>query len=149
MEGRGWRGRGWGDRGSGVVWVVAFMALVWLVGVVAMSVGAIRAARHRADAAADLAALGAAARVPQGAEVACRVAREIVAGAGGRLAGCRLRGEIVEVSVVLALNAPFEAGEIEIVSRARAGPAGLGSRNLTFPQSVVLRVNRCHGTWPP
>ncbi|GAA3961392.1 hypothetical protein GCM10023085_49780 [Actinomadura viridis] len=108
------------------MWVVAFMALVWLVGGVAMSVGAVRAARHRADAAADLAALGAAARVSQGAEAACRVAAEIVAESGGRLAGCRLRGEIVEVSVALALEAPLEAGEFEIVSRARAGPAGSG-----------------------
>ncbi|WP_344273046.1 Rv3654c family TadE-like protein [Actinomadura napierensis] len=119
-----WR-RGWrSDRGSGTVWVVAFMAVIWVGGVVAVGVGGVRAARHRGDAAADLAALAGAARVADGPAAACRVAREIARRSGARMAGCVVHGEIVDVSVTVALRAPVGGGALRVESKARAGPAG-------------------------
>ncbi|MFC5749174.1 Rv3654c family TadE-like protein [Actinomadura rugatobispora] len=108
------------DRGAGVVWVVACMALVWVVGVAAMTVGAARVTRHRADAAADLAALGAAARAPEGTEVACKAAAEAVRKSGGRLSACSVRDRVAEVSVAMVLRGPVRG--LDVVSRARAGP---------------------------
>jgi secretion/DNA translocation related TadE-like protein len=98
------------------------MSLVWLVGVVAVTVASVRMARHRVDAAADLAALGAAARRADGEAAACRAAAEVVARSGARLAGCSVRGGIAEVSVVLGVRVPLGIRERAVVSRARAGP---------------------------
>lgn len=108
------------DKGSGTVWVLAFAAVIWVGGVAAVAVGGVRGVRHRADAAADLAALAGASRVAEGAGVACGKARSIAAESGARLAQCRVQGEVVEVSVVI----PLRVGSLKVVSRARAGPAG-------------------------
>ncbi|QKW39889.1 flp pilus-assembly TadE/G-like family protein [Actinomadura sp. NAK00032] len=113
-----------GDRGSGTVWVVAFAAVVWVAGVAAIAVGGVRGARHRGDAAADMAALAAAARVADGGRSACARAREIAADSGARLAQCRVRGGDVEVSVTVRLKVPMGIGDLRVVSRARAGPVG-------------------------
>jgi secretion/DNA translocation related TadE-like protein len=99
------------------------MALLWFAGVLAVTVGSVRAARHKVEVAADLAALGAAARVVGGREAACQVAAAVVADAGARLSGCSVRGRIVDVSVEIGLRLPFGAGELRVASRARAGPA--------------------------
>ncbi|MFI0449119.1 Rv3654c family TadE-like protein [Actinomadura sp. 6N118] len=116
---------GWGsDRGSGVVWVVGFMAVVWVVAVTAMTVGSVRAARHRADAAADLAALAGAARVAEGRAAACRAAEAIAAKSGGRLSACGVRGRVVEISVTVVLKVPIATDALRVSSRARAGPVG-------------------------
>ncbi|GGV23532.1 hypothetical protein GCM10010182_52540 [Actinomadura cremea] len=117
-------GRLGGDRGSGTLWVVAFMAVIWVGGVAAMTVGAVRAARHRGDAAADLAALAGAAHVAEGRAGACRWAREVAMASGARMERCTVRGEVVEVRVVVGVNGPGEIGVLRIVSRARAGPVG-------------------------
>ncbi|XVQ10856.1 Rv3654c family TadE-like protein [Spirillospora sp. CA-255316] len=123
--------RGGEDRGAGVVWVMACMALVWVVGVAAMTVGAARVTRHRADAAADLAALGAAARALEGREVACRAAATVVRKSGGRLSACSVHDRIADVSVVMVLRVPFEISGLHVVSRARAGPVARESVPLT------------------
>ncbi|MFC6884164.1 Rv3654c family TadE-like protein [Actinomadura yumaensis] len=112
------------DRGSGTVWTAAFMAVVWLAATTAMAVGAVRAARHKADSAADLAALAAAGHVGEGAGGACRRAAAIATGSGGRLSVCSVRGRIVDVTVTMVLDAPFGAGVLRVVSQARAGPVG-------------------------
>ncbi|MEV0660178.1 Rv3654c family TadE-like protein [Actinomadura luteofluorescens] len=113
-----------GDRGSGTVWVLAFAVVLWVVGVAAVLVGGVRGARHRGEAAADMAALAGAARVADGGGVACARAREIAVGSGARVVRCRVRGEVVDVSV--AVDVPMLMGlkGRRIVSRARAGPAG-------------------------
>lgn len=124
---RGGRGRRWGgagERGAGTVWVVAFMAVIWVGGVAALTVGGVRAARHRGDAAADLAALAGAAHVADGRAAACGRAREIAAASGARLQTCTVRGDVVEVRVVVRVKGPGEIGDLRIVSRARAGPVG-------------------------
>lgn len=112
------------DRGSGAIWVVAFAAVVWVAGVAAIAVGGVRAARHRGDAAADMAALAAAARVAEGGEAACRRAAGIARESGARLSACQVSGGIVAVSVTVPLRVPMGIGNLRIVSRARAGPVG-------------------------
>ncbi|GAA2442260.1 hypothetical protein GCM10010191_68230 [Actinomadura vinacea] len=107
------------------------MALLWVAAVAAMTLGSARVTRHRADAAADLAALGAAARAVEGREMACRAAAGVVRNSGGRLAACSLHGRIAEVSVEMVLRVPFETDGLKVVSRARAGPVeqeGVASR---------------------
>ncbi|GLZ13768.1 hypothetical protein Acsp04_40030 [Actinomadura sp. NBRC 104425] len=122
-----------GDEGAGTLWSVAFMAILWFSAVAAMTVGGVRVARHRADAAADLAALAAAARVAEGAGEACRSAAIVVRGFGGRLKSCRVRGDIVDVSVTMAVTGAVAIGDIRIVSRARGGPAKSESVPLPHP----------------
>ncbi|QFG23301.1 hypothetical protein F7P10_21450 [Actinomadura sp. WMMB 499] len=117
-------GPGERDRGAGTLWVVAFMAVIWMGGVAAMAVGGVRAARHRGDAAADLAALAGAAHAAEGRAAACRWAREMAGASGARLERCTVRGEVVEVRVAVRVRGPGEIGELRIVSRARAGPVG-------------------------
>lgn len=115
----------WGtDRGSGTIWVVAFAAVVWVAGVAAIAVGGVRAARHRGDAAADMAALAAAASVAEGDEGACRRAADIAVESGARLSGCQVRGDVAAVSVTVPLKVPMGIGNLRVVSRARAGPVG-------------------------
>ncbi|MGI8334985.1 Rv3654c family TadE-like protein [Actinomadura scrupuli] len=79
------------DEGSGTIWVVGLMALIWLVAITTMVAGGVRAARHRAHAAADGAALAAAAHAAEGPAVACRIAATVAAGTGARLTGCVVR----------------------------------------------------------
>ena len=99
------------------------MAVVLLTATVALAAGGVRAARHRALAAADLAALAAAARAAAGSGPACRAAEEVAAGSGGRLSGCVLRGGIADVTVVVTVRAPEPLGVLRLRARARAGPA--------------------------
>jgi secretion/DNA translocation related TadE-like protein len=109
------------DRGSMTVWVAAVIALIGLVLTVAVGYGAAVTGRHRAETAADLAALAAAVRVPDGAAVACRTATRIVTRNGAVLRGCRVAGEDVEVEV----GRPVRLGRFGVhtaVARARAGP---------------------------
>jgi secretion/DNA translocation related TadE-like protein len=71
-------------------------------------------ARHRAQAAADLAALAAAARLTLGTEAACGRASGIAHQMGARVTDC----SVDELDVVVTVNAG-RAG-----AAARAGPAG-------------------------
>ncbi|NVI89109.1 flp pilus-assembly TadE/G-like family protein [Actinomadura sp. BRA 177] len=104
--------------------MVAFAAVVWVTGVAAIAVGGVRGARHRGDAAADMAALAAAARVAEGSGSACGRAEDIAAESGAWLSRCRVNGEVVDVSVTVRLKVPMGIGRLRVVSRARAGPVG-------------------------
>ncbi|MEV4251860.1 Rv3654c family TadE-like protein [Spirillospora sp. NPDC049652] len=119
---RRWEGEG--DRGAGTVWVLAFLGVIWAVGLAAIVVGGVRVARHRVEAAADLGALAGAGHVGEGEEAACRAVREVAADSGGRVASCAVRGRIVEVSTDAVVRLPFGIREVRVVARARAGPAG-------------------------
>jgi secretion/DNA translocation related TadE-like protein len=106
------------DRGVATVWAAWLVAgLAALVGLVA-TVGAVAVARHRADSAADLSALAAAAYGPWGEEYACGLARWVSERMEVRLAGCRMSGWEVRVEVVAAVN-----GLGHVTAHARAGPA--------------------------
>ncbi|WP_268248592.1 Rv3654c family TadE-like protein [Actinomadura welshii] len=118
------RGLVGGDRGAGTIWVLAFAAVIWVVAIAAVAVGGVRGARHRADAAADLAALAGAARLAEGARGPCASAGRIAVESGARLAGCEVQGDVVEVSVRVDVVVPMGLGAVKVLSRARAGPVG-------------------------
>ncbi|GAA2074698.1 Rv3654c family TadE-like protein [Actinomadura alba] len=116
----------WGaDRGSGTLWALTAMAVIWLAAVLAMTVGGVRAARHRAHTAADLAALAAASHAATGAAVghACRRASEVAAASGGRVSACVVRGQVADVTVVVTIRVPVSSSRWRLVVRSRAGPS--------------------------
>jgi secretion/DNA translocation related TadE-like protein len=110
------------DRGSGTLWMLASIGLIWSVATMAMAVGGVRAARHRAYAAADLAALAAASHLADGAGSACELAARIARGSGARLRHCVFHGRISEVVVVSEVRSIPALGHLTATARARAGP---------------------------
>lgn len=83
-------------------------------------VGAAVVARHRAQSAADLAALAAAARVPSGAAAACAEARAVAGAMHAQLRACEC--EELDVIVTIAVEVSGAIGA-EALAAARAGPA--------------------------
>jgi secretion/DNA translocation related TadE-like protein len=113
------RGR---DEGSATLWVVCAMAVVVAVGGACAAVGTVTVDRHRADAAADAAALAAAADVLAGQSGACAAGAVIAKADGATLTRCGLAGAAAQVEVTVAL--PGLLGRFGVaVGRARAGPA--------------------------
>ncbi|MEU2829520.1 Rv3654c family TadE-like protein [Streptomyces lavendulae] len=109
------------DRGSATVWAaVVATALVAVFGGVLL-LGQAVVARHRAGAAADLAALAAAVTWARGPEEACAVAGRVARAQGAEVAVCRVGGEVAEVTARVRAG-PFAPGV-----PARAGP-GAASR---------------------
>ncbi|MFL5912181.1 MAG: Rv3654c family TadE-like protein [Gaiellaceae bacterium] len=111
------------DRGSGTVWMLALIGLTWSVAVMAMTVGGVRAARHRAYAAADLAALAAASHTADGRQRACGVAARIAHASGGRLRRCTFHGRVSDVVVTSDVRTLPALGHLTATAHARAGPA--------------------------
>ncbi|KPI03021.1 helicase/secretion neighborhood TadE-like protein [Actinobacteria bacterium OK074] len=104
------------DRGSASVWCVCAIAGLCVVFGAVLAAGQAVIARHRAAAAADLAALAAADRWTDGGEAACGTADRVARAQGGRLVRCVVLGEISDVTAT-AGRGPFTA---EV--RARGGP---------------------------
>lgn len=115
------------ERGSatvvGVGAVLAFLAVF----AVALQFGAAVVTRHRAEAAADLAALAAAANATSGAATACAAAKRVTDGMAARVASCELYGW--EASVVVEAEPP---GVL-----ARYGTARVTARAGPVPQSSL------------
>lgn len=82
-------------------------------------------ARHRAQAAVDLAALAAAAQVGSGRDVACSTAAALMAATGrGTVTSC----VVVDLDVVLTVEVPVSLGRWGVHAahaQARAGPVGM------------------------
>lgn len=91
---------------------------------VSVALASVAVTRHRAAAAADLAALSAALHAGQGTTAACAAARRTALEQATVLTSCRLEGRdaVVEVS---ARPAPALARFGMAVAQARAGPARL------------------------
>jgi len=99
---------------------MAMAALVAVTGVV-LQLGAAVGARHRAEGAADLAALAAAAHAVEGPDAACAKAAVVTGGMNAALVTCSLDGWDAVVEVDVAGPAPIAAlGSAH--ARARAGP---------------------------
>lgn len=114
-----------GEDGFATVWAAGVIAMVMMLAGLVAGVGAAMVTRHRAEAAADLAALSGAVYAVSGEEVACARARWVAERMGVDLTGCRLRGWDVSVHVAArppGLVAAFGPAE----SAARAGPVGNG-----------------------
>ncbi len=109
------------DRGAATVLsaVVAMGLLVvlWM----GVQLGAVLLGRHRAEGAADLAALAAASHTSSGSEFGCSRARWVVSSMDATMVSCRWDGADALVRVRAAL--PGMLSEFGSVSaRARAGP---------------------------
>jgi secretion/DNA translocation related TadE-like protein len=110
------------DRGSGTVWMLALIGMTWSVAVMAMTVGGVRVARHRAYAAADLAALAAASHATDGSHSACALASRIAQNSGGRLRQCVFHGRVSDVTVTSEVRGLPALGRLSATAHARAGP---------------------------
>ncbi|CAM3214279.1 flp pilus-assembly TadE/G-like family protein [Prescottella defluvii] len=109
---------------SGGATVFACFALTALVVVTAglVHVGGAVAARHRAQAVADLAALAAASALSGGDESSCIAATSIADRMGATVARCAVSGwDVVVEAQVRVGSVSFVAGPARAV--ARAGPA--------------------------
>jgi secretion/DNA translocation related TadE-like protein len=110
------------DRGSATVWLAGLAALIGLTVTVGTVHGAGVLARHRAETAADLAALAGAVRAADGLTGACPTAAQVALRNGGSLTACEESGGDVQVEV----SAPVRLGRLGVLTataRARAGPA--------------------------
>ncbi|MFC9838937.1 Rv3654c family TadE-like protein [Rhodococcus sp. NPDC127530] len=110
------------ERGS--VTVTACCALAALVVVTAMlvHVGSAVSVRHRAQSAADLAALAAAVALDRGTEAGCAAAREVAGRMRTEVVSCEVDDWDVEV-VVTAPVILSSLGVRDARAVARAGPA--------------------------
>lgn len=110
-----------GDRGAATVWTVSGLALLMTVTAAVLWFGAAVVTRHRAESAADLAALAAAGGAVDGERRACAQARWVVEQMAAELRSCRLLGwdALVEVvAVPPGVLSRFGSAD----ARARAGP---------------------------
>ena len=113
------------EAGVATVWAAAAVAVLTTVLAACLHLGAALLARHRAESAADLAALAAAREAVRGEGGACRRAAEIATAMGTEVARCRLVGwnALVEVRVAVPLALP---GLTTASGRAMAGPDPAG-----------------------
>ncbi|HWU21803.1 MAG TPA: Rv3654c family TadE-like protein [Nocardioides sp.] len=109
------------QRGGATVLVVAVLGVLLLLGAALGVAGAMIAAHRRAQAAADLAALGAA-RVLQTGGDACGQAAVLAGANGAVLTTCTVEGADVRVEVTA--EGPHWLGQTaDLAAESRAGPA--------------------------
>ncbi|WP_245233910.1 Rv3654c family TadE-like protein [Mycobacterium sp. PS03-16] len=109
------------DSGSASLFAVAAVAVVLIVTAGLAMVGSAVVARHRAQAAADLAAVAAAGHLPSGPATACARASAVASGMGVAVTGCDITGldVVVRVDAAVGLD-PWGVGPAR--AAARAGP---------------------------
>lgn len=109
------------EDGFATVWVAGTMAAVLTCYSMMLWFGAAVHTRHRATAAADLAALAAAAHFRQGTDLACARASTVTERMRVHLESCLFRGRDSYIAVKADLPGPLSAiGSTG--ARARAGP---------------------------
>ena len=116
---RGRCGQGGRDRGSASIWVLAGALLLFAVAAIGTLRGLAVLARHRAESAADLAALAAAGRIGL-SDDSCARAAGIAVRNGARVTSCRV-----------ALAADGRSGTVRVVVAVRAQLPGFGTRLVT------------------
>jgi secretion/DNA translocation related TadE-like protein len=109
------------ERGSATLLGVVLLAVVVLASLVASVVASAIDVRHRAGAAADLAAVAAAEAWVQG-KSACSVADTVVRRNRGRLLGCRVDAAAVAVSVEVRRSLLGSRWSVSGQRTAWAGP---------------------------
>jgi len=111
--------------GSATVWALLAVVLIWTMAAVGAAEIAAVQTRHRADAAADAAALAAAGEGGLDPDAACADAREAAARVGADLVRCTLSGPYATVTVRMVPPSSLRwLGPVS--ARARAGPADTG-----------------------
>ena len=108
------------DSGAVTVLVAVLVAMLVTVMMGGVWLGSAVVARHRAQAAADLAALAAAVRLPGGAVAACREAQDLAEAMRATVRGCQVERLDVVVTVTARVGGRVAA---EARAAARAGPA--------------------------
>ncbi|MEW2550870.1 Rv3654c family TadE-like protein [Streptomyces zhihengii] len=104
------------DRGAATVWVACATSVLCVVFAAVLAMGQAVVARHRAGAAADLAALAAADRALRGGAAACGAAEHVAGAQGAEVVRCAVTGEVADVTVRVRVG-PY-APRV----RSRAGP---------------------------
>ncbi|BBY06010.1 Rv3654c family TadE-like protein [Mycobacterium noviomagense] len=112
------------EDGAATVLAAAMVAVLLCVTGGGVYLGSAVVARHRAQAAADLAALSAAARVPAGVEAACARASLLVRRMRADQIDCWVQGLDVVVTVEVAVGKVGRA-----TAAARAGPVDMPGRS--------------------
>lgn len=113
-----------GERGSATVVAVAMLALLMSIALGVMVFGTAVVARHRAQAAADLAALAAAGRLASGSAAACAAASSVAGAMRSTITTCRVE----QLDVVVGVDVRVELGRWGVGSaraQARAGPTDI------------------------
>lgn len=111
-----------GEDGSATLVAVAAVAVLLAVTVGAVYVGAAVIGRHRAQAAADLAAVAAATSLADGAPAACTRASAIAHAMEATVTRC----DVEDLDVVVTVDVPVVVGRLAVGPAravARAGPA--------------------------
>ncbi|MGH8960852.1 MAG: Rv3654c family TadE-like protein [Jatrophihabitantaceae bacterium] len=114
-----------GERGSASVWVLACCGLLVLVGTVGVLRTQAVLGRHRAEGAADLAALAAAGQIGVSEDI-CTAARSVAAANAATVDSCVPavavdgRSGTVRVQVTMDVRLPV-VGDRSVVASARAG----------------------------
>ena len=109
-----------GEEGFATVVAVALALVVMVVAAVVGAAGAVVAARHRAEAVADMAALAAAKHAWAGQDAACAAARALTDQEHVALLQCRLDG--LDALVTTGMAAPGRLAIFGLVhGEARAG----------------------------
>ncbi|WP_024795078.1 Rv3654c family TadE-like protein [Tomitella biformata] len=112
------------DRGAGTVFAAFALLALLLLAAAGIEIGGAVTARHRAQSAADFAALAAAGEVALGGE-GCAAALRLADRNGGELSSCVVEGADVVVRVTVALPLGLPLGSVGLgpaVAAARAGP---------------------------
>ncbi len=111
------------QRGSATVYALGAVAVLTAAALAALGFTGLATAKHRAAAAADLAALAGASAVTGGG-APCESAAEIAARNRASLTSCRVDGPVVEVAV--RVRGPSLLGLSPVLrASARAGPSAL------------------------
>ncbi|MFJ8432054.1 Rv3654c family TadE-like protein [Kitasatospora sp. NPDC094019] len=113
------------DTGSATVWLLAGVLVGCVAFTAALALGVVLAARHRAESAADLAALAAADRLLVDADGGCGRARAVAAAQAAAVVSCAadLAADAVEVvAEVPVTGLPLRLPVGPARARARAGP---------------------------
>ena len=110
------------DRGAATLPGAAVVLALVLLLTFGLQLGAAALGRHRAEGAADLAALGAAAHVAHGTDAACRVAERVARRMAAQLTSCHVSGWEAWVRTRVGSGGVL-AGFAPASGRARAGPA--------------------------
>lgn len=136
-----------GDRGAASVWLLAIGLVFVLAGAFGATVGAAAVAAHRAQAAADLAALAGAPYTVVAPETACARASWMAAANAAELTACDIEGFELVATVRVELNVAGSRLPRAATASARAGPIGLGavpeaSRGPSKERSPDWRVSR-------
>lgn len=108
------------DRGSATLVAVAMMAGLIAMTVACVYLGSAVIARHRVQAAADLAALAAAGRLTHGADAACAHAVALAEAMHTTVVDC----DVVGLDVVVAVDAPVASGRLGGGTARAVGRAG-------------------------